>query len=286
MCEGMTMEQIKRNFNALRANVVRSRITISAVFLSLYDENIYSKEELLKVEKRLNGCLHKRIRQSDFIFKYPEKCRWLIVLAASGEEEAKIFLNRLFSETRENCQVQLSASIAEIVNADGEYEELVEISLNALEKSKEKGPWNMEYISKYKTRSLQTIKLSILEEDDIIRNVLHKTIENMNITNLQLEVKLFKDGYDFMESDWYISSHTHIIIMNDILPRQNGIDVLHRIRKLPNNKKYIVYMMTKRNSEEDIIYAYESGVDEYLVKPFNLRLFEVQLKRTFERLWS
>ncbi len=45
-------------------------------------------------------------------------------------------------------------------------------------------------------------------------------------------------------------------------------------------------MMSKRNSQEDIIYAYESGADNYLIKPFNLRLLEIEIKRTFERLWT
>jgi DNA-binding response OmpR family regulator len=45
-------------------------------------------------------------------------------------------------------------------------------------------------------------------------------------------------------------------------------------------------MMTKRSSEEDMIYAYESGVDSYFIKPFNLRLLEIEVKRTFERLYT
>lgn len=73
--------------------------------------------------------------------------------------------------------------------------------------------------------------------------------------------------------------------MNDILPRKNGLEVLHMVKQLPNEQRFITYMMTKKKSEEDMLYAYEIGVDEYLIKPFNIRLFEAQIRRTFERLW-
>ena len=73
--------------------------------------------------------------------------------------------------------------------------------------------------------------------------------------------------------------------MNDILPLKNGLEILHTLRKMPNEKKFVIYMMSERNSENAILNAYESGVDEYIVKPFNLRLLEAKIKRTFARLW-
>ena len=74
--------------------------------------------------------------------------------------------------------------------------------------------------------------------------------------------------------------------MSDVLPRKNGLDVLHELRDMPSEEKFTVLMMTRRNSEEDMIYAYESGTDGYLVKPFNIRLFEAQVKRILSRVWT
>ena len=108
----------------------------------------------------------------------------------------------------------------------------------------------------------------------------------MVISNVTLDIRTFVDGYEFLQSDWYKSAHPHIIIMNDILPRKNGIEVLHTIRRMPNQKKFTIYMMTARNSQTDMINAYEAGVDGYLIKPFDLRLFEAELRRTFARLWN
>ena len=52
-----------------------------------------------------------------------------------------------------------------------------------------------------------------------------------------------------MQSDDYKSGHMHLILMNDILPLKNGLEILHILRHMPNEKKFIIYMMSERNSE-------------------------------------
>jgi len=51
-----------------------------------------------------------------------------------------------------------------------------------------------------------------LEENAIFRNVLHRTIENLDMGHFETEIKEFEDGYEFLESNWYLSSHIHLII--------------------------------------------------------------------------
>ena len=106
-----------------------------------------------------------------------------------------------------------------------------------------------------------------------------------NSIYIDKEIRTFVDGEDFLSSDFYQSPHNHIVIMNDVLPRKTGLDILASLRSMPNDKKFVIYMMTNRNAESAMIDAYEKGVDYYLVKPFNLKLFSAQLKRMFESLW-
>jgi CheY-like chemotaxis protein len=237
--------------------------------------------------------LTNQTRKSDFVFKISNDPIWFMVLAQSGEREAAAFLRRLFRMVRtegipalNNQKLLFSASVAEIGNDEGTFEELIAVGALALKKSLSKGPEQIEYIASFKKRPSEKVRVSILEENAIYRDVLHRTLDNLDLGHFELEIKEFQDGYEFLESKWYLSSHTHLILMNDILPRQSGLDVLHEIRRLPNNKRIIVFMMTKRSSEEDMIYAYESGVDSYFIKPFNLRLLEIEVKRTFERLYT
>ena len=273
-------DQIKDFFNVLKANVVRSRTTITAVFLSASFKRLGFQQE------DLTSYLGSKIRKTDFLFELKEPHKWCIILSQSGEEEAQAFLNRLFADTNIVSSLTLSATIIEIGNNRVEFEELLEVGNRAIDEVVSTGsPFEVTYISQFKEKDIEKIKVSILEENEIFRNVLSSSMENMNVDMFELEIKAFSDGYDFLESNWYRSSHTHIIIMNDILPRKNGLEVLHMVKQLPNEQRFITYMMTKKKSEEDMLYAYEIGVDEYLIKPFNIRLFEAQIRRTFERLW-
>ncbi|RST74092.1 response regulator [Siminovitchia acidinfaciens] len=288
MSSDNTIEEkyMSRLFHVLKAGIDRARVPISAIFLTISDQN----QVWDQAEEEITAFLQTKIRQSDLVFKLEAPFEWCIILTQSGEEEAQAFLQRLFADVRVTLFAQgklsFSASVAEIGNSDVGLESLIKSGRKSLESALQTGPWQIESINAYKKRKIMKIKVSILEENDIFRNVLQTSLENLQIDSFQLDIKTFQDGYSFLQSDWYVSSHSHIIVMNDILPRKNGLEVLDTIRKLPNNKKFIVFMMTKRNSEEDMIYAYESGVDQYLIKPFNLQLFEAQFRRIFERFWS
>ena len=283
----------KQFFNALRAHVVRSRTATTVVFLGLYNANEFDIDALPEAEEIISDYLVNATRKSDFVFKFSDQSQWFIVLTQTGEREAAAFLRRLYMSIKnkgipslENHKPLFSASVAEIGNDEGTFEELIADGMSVLAESLGKGPEQIEYISTYKKRPLEKIRVSILEENSIFRNVLYRAIENLDLDHFETEIKEFRDGYEFLESGWYLSSHTHLIIMNDVLPRQSGLDVLHKLRMMPNNQKFIIFMMTKGSTEEDMIYAFESGADNYFVKPFNLRLLEVEIKRTFERLWS
>lgn len=285
--------QMERFFNVLKATVVRSRATMTATFLSVQNVQAFSKEDRQQVEEELTLYLETKIRQTDLLFKLSKPFEWCILLSQSGEEETTAFLGRLFSDIKNQetplltaYDATMVASVAEIGNSKVAYEKLIESGNASLSNSLKQDAWHIEYISDFKEKETETVKVSILEENEIFSNVLIASLEDLAIEHFNIDIKAFKDGYEFLESGFFHSGHTHILIMNDILPRKNGLEVLHTLRQLPNQKKFIIFMMTKRKSEADMLYAYEKGVDEYLIKPFNLRLFEAQIKRTFERLWS
>lgn len=289
----LSESQMKRFFNVLKATVVRSRATMTATFLSVQNVEAFSKEDTQQVEEDLTYYLETKIRQTDLLFKLAKPFEWCILLSQSGEEETTAFLGRLFSDMKNQempllitYEPTMVASVAEIGNSQVAYEQLIESGKASLSYSLQQEAWHIEYIPDFKEKDTETVKVSILEENELFSNVLTASLEDLAIEHFNIDIKAFKDGYEFLESGFYHSGHTHILIMNDILPRKNGLEVLHTLRQMPNQKKFIIFMMTKRKSEVDMLYAYEKGVDEYLIKPFNLRLFEAQIKRTFERLWS
>jgi len=214
---------------------------------------------------------------------------WGIIISQCGEKEATAFIQRVFEDIKNKpaaifSEAALICSVAEIVSDDVVFEELIAEGKRALRYSGELGPWNIEYISTYKVQKMEIVKVSIIDSNDLFQEALTMAMERIASPQSQLDIKTFKAGDEFLDSEFFLSSHNHIVIMNEILPRKNGFDILKTLRSLPNDKRFTIFMVTKRNSEEDMILAYRNGADEYLVRPFSIKLFEAQMKRIMERL--
>lgn len=59
-----------------------------------------------------------------------------------------------------------------------------------------------------------------------------------------------------------------LIILDIMLPKKNGIDILKEIKK--NHIKARVIMLTAKSQLEDKLEGFEYGADDYLTKPFHL----------------
>ncbi|MEB2300372.1 response regulator [Lysinibacillus xylanilyticus] len=274
-------------FDVLKANIIRSHMELTIIFLKATVTDPNQNNVIEDLEEQIAHFLVSKVRNTDMLFRLEGSLRWGILLPQNGEEEGKAFLNRIFQLVKNenfpsNSAFTLQGIIVEVKNDQVMFDDLIAKQFEVFSQLLE--PWEIEVVTGYSSQPIERVKVSILEENVTFGEVLELTLQKMIVDHFQLETKVFSDGHEFLQSDWYLSGNTHIVIMNDILPRENGLNVLHTLRQMANQKKFIIYMMTNRKSLGDMIYAYESGVDEYLIKPFDLNLFQAQLKRTFARL--
>ncbi|MBF0279009.1 MAG: response regulator [SAR324 cluster bacterium] len=71
-----------------------------------------------------------------------------------------------------------------------------------------------------------------------------------------------------------------LVLLDVTLPKLNGFEVLKRIRQ---NTKVPVLMLTARGEEVDRIIGLEIGADDYLPKPFNHRELIARMKAILRR---
>ncbi len=72
---------------------------------------------------------------------------------------------------------------------------------------------------------------------------------------------------DGQEGLWYANSNDYDVIILDImLPKMNGLEVLKQLRA--KNKNTHVIILTAKDTIEDKINGLDSGADDYLIKPF------------------
>ena len=73
----------------------------------------------------------------------------------------------------------------------------------------------------------------------------------------------------------------NLILLDVMMPKLDGWSVLRQIRQ---NSKIPIIMLTARGEEQDELFGFELGVDEYISKPFSPKILvarvEALLKRT------
>ena len=75
-------------------------------------------------------------------------------------------------------------------------------------------------------------------------------------------------AFDGEEALLFIEKYTYDVIILDIMiPRLNGLEVVKRMRETHNNTPVI--MLTAKSTVDDKIKGLDYGADDYLAKPFN-----------------
>src|SRR5882757_1978500 len=76
-------------------------------------------------------------------------------------------------------------------------------------------------------------------------------------------------------------ANDHLLIVLDVmLPKMNGFDVLRRIR---STSRIPVLLLTARGEDVDRIVGLEIGADDYLPKPFNPRELVARIRAVLRR---
>ena len=91
-----------------------------------------------------------------------------------------------------------------------------------------------------------------------------------------VRVNLEREGYDICEAldgqegwDQVRSEKPDLVILDVMMPRMNGLELLERIEADPHICGVPVILLTVRARDMDVIQGLEKGAVEYLTKPFD-----------------
>jgi two-component system phosphate regulon response regulator PhoB len=62
-----------------------------------------------------------------------------------------------------------------------------------------------------------------------------------------------------------------LVLLDQMLPDLDGVDVCRRIRATPRTKRVPVVFLTARSGQEARVRGLAAGADDYVVKPFSMR---------------
>ncbi|SET26178.1 diguanylate cyclase (GGDEF) domain-containing protein [Paenibacillus sp. NFR01] len=127
-------------------------------------------------------------------------------------------------------------------------------------------------------RQDQTLRLAVIDDDDLIRNLLTKQLSDISGNN-HMEIRAFKDGEQFFSDAWHAMGGRYLVVLDRMMPRMNGMEVLRKLRGGAGRGEYTILMLTGVNEEHEIAEAIQAGTDDYLTKPFSLVELEARVVR-------
>ena len=112
------------------------------------------------------------------------------------------------------------------------------------------------------------MKILIVEDEERIR----KVVRSFLVKNGYI-VREAADGEEGL--DLFYEWNPDLVLLDVMMPKKDGYEVCRAIK---SEKTTPVLMLTAKTQEEDEIRGLELGADDYIRKPFSLKILELRLK--------
>ncbi len=116
----------------------------------------------------------------------------------------------------------------------------------------------------------------IVEDDKNIRE-----IESFALKNSGYSVADFEYAKDFYRQ--VAEKVPDCILLDIMLPDEDGLEVVRKLRSIPDTKKVPIIMVTAKTTEIDKVKGLDMGADDYITKPFGVMELISRVKALLRR---
>lgn len=119
--------------------------------------------------------------------------------------------------------------------------------------------------------------LIYIVEDD--KNI--SEIESFSLKNAGHQTVEFPDGRSFYKE--LVEKKPDLILLDIMLPDEDGLSILRKIREKRETKRTPVIMVTAKTTEIDKVKGLDNGADDYMTKPFGVMELVSRVKALLRR---
>ena len=116
----------------------------------------------------------------------------------------------------------------------------------------------------------------IVEDEPEIRELL-----NFSLTRAGFRVTEAESGESALQQ--LFNQLPDLVIVDWMLPGMSGVDLAKRIRKDEVTSSLPLMMLTARNDEADVLKSFDTGIDDYMSKPFSPKELIARIKALMRR---
>ena len=116
----------------------------------------------------------------------------------------------------------------------------------------------------------------VVEDETDIRELVTYTLQSTGF-----DVCGFPDAETFWQA--IDEKMPQLILLDIMLPGEDGLEILKKLRSSPSTKKLPVMMLTAKGTEHDKVMGLELGADDYLPKPYGMMELVARVKSLLRR---
>ena len=116
----------------------------------------------------------------------------------------------------------------------------------------------------------------LLEDDDSIRKLVVYSLQSQGYE---------AEGFDRPSAFWKAMSRQlpELILLDIMLPEEDGLCILKKLRSASATKKVPVIMLTAKNTEYDRVIGLDNGADDFISKPFGMMELVARVRAVLRR---
>lgn len=119
-------------------------------------------------------------------------------------------------------------------------------------------------------------KILVIEDEAAIRDMLKFTLTSSDFH--VSEASNAEDGWKLV-----LEEAPNLILLDWMMPGTPGVTLAQRLRQNDKTKNIPIIMLTARGEEEDQVQGFNSGADDYVVKPFSPRALVARIQALLRR---
>ena len=125
---------------------------------------------------------------------------------------------------------------------------------------------------------MNEITVLVVDDESRMRKLIKDFLKQKNYNILEAE-----DGEKAIQVFAEEKEKIKLILLDVMMPKLDGWSVLRQIRQ---ESKVPIIMLTARGEEQDELFGFELGVDEYISKPFSPKILVARVEAIIKRVYD
>lgn len=118
------------------------------------------------------------------------------------------------------------------------------------------------------------LRVLVVDDSSTMRRIIVNVLTQLGISN-----DFIHEAQDGLFALGKVKTNSYDLILTDWnMPKMNGLQFVINVRRLPKYATTPILMITTEGGKAEVVEALKSGVNNYIVKPFNAEVLKAKLE--------